>query len=181
MNSRQTTGTRRRSGPAVAGPWGLGVAVWLLALLLPCHGLEFQAGTVVNLRQFKTQGHAEEGGRWYLDGQSAVIRGAVYELTGVVVRFEDSNGKTAVVRSQACTYYQDSGLVESNAAVRVESGDITLDGVGFDMLMAERRLRIRDAVRMEVPAARANLGALSPTSRPVTPPAKTAEQAKPTP
>lgn len=173
MSSEQRSGFQHRATRVRAA----GMAVFALCALawhLPCSGLDFQQpGAVINLQQFKTQGRSEQGARWWLDGQSAVIRGTVYELTGVVLQLEDDSGKTAVIRAQACTYYQDSGLVESDAAVRVESGTITLDGVGFDILLAERRLRVRDAVRMEVPGARASLGTGMPSRAPAAPATKT--------
>lgn len=172
MSSEQRSGAQCSAARIRAG----GVAVFVLCALAwhpPCSGLDFQQpGAVINLQQFKTQGRAEQGARWWLDGQSAVIRGTVYELTGVVLQLEDDSGKTAVIRAQACTYYQDSGLVESDAAVRVESGDVTLDGVGFDILLGERRLRVRDAVRMVVPGARASLGTVMPSKAPAAPATK---------
>ena len=129
-------------------------------------GLEFREGAPVRLQQFRTRGNAESGARWFLEGESAVVRGTVYELAGVVVRMEGEGGRTAVVRAKTCTYYQDSGLVESREAVRVESGNVTLKGVGFDMLMSERRLRVRDAVHMEVSGTTGDLQPAATTTMP---------------
>ncbi len=127
-------------------------------------GLDLQQpGAVIHLQQFKTQGRGERGQRWFLEGQSAVIRGTVYELSGVTLRLETGPDRTAVIQAQACTYYQDSGLIESAAPVHVESDGVILDGIGFDMLMAERRLRVREAVRMELVRADGDLEAVLPT------------------
>jgi hypothetical protein len=132
------------------------------ACALTSVALDLQQGAVVTLRGFKTQGRAENGARWRLQGDSAVIRGTVYELTGVIVDLELEDGRTARITSRACVYHQDSGLVESHDPVRMESGGTTLDGVGFDMLMSDRRLRVRDAVRVEIPSAGVRLDALGP-------------------
>lgn len=141
-------------GPCLAGscrrPWRSWLAA-LLGLALCCPAIEFQENAVVTLNQFRTQGRAENGARWFLEGRKAVIRGTVFDLQEATVRMELEDGKTALMTSERCTYHQESGLLESAAAVRVESGDAVLAGVGFDMLIAERRLRIRDAVRMEIP------------------------------
>ncbi len=163
---------RLRAGPPTerwaAGPLRRAIAVLCAAAALTCIGIDLQQGAVVTLRGFKTQGRAENGARWRLQGESAVIRGAVYELTGVVVDLDLEDGRTARITSRACVYHQDSGLVESADAVHMESGGTTLDGMGFDMLMADRRLRVRDAVRVEMPGAGVRLDAfgLAPGEKP---------------
>jgi hypothetical protein len=131
---------------------------------LACAGIDFQQGAVVTLQGFKTQGRAENGARWRLQGESAVIRGAVYELVGVTVHLDLEDGRTAKITSRACVYHQDSGLVESHDAVRMESGETSLYGVGFDMLMSERRLRVRDEVRMEIGGVGGSLNSFGPTA-----------------
>jgi hypothetical protein len=137
--------------------------VALVAAVAPCcRAIELQQGTVVTLRSFRTQGRGEHGARWFLEGEQAIIRGTVVDLTGATVRLVGEEGRTARITSEHCTYHQESGLLESAAAVRVESGDAVLAGVGFDMLMSERRLRIRDAVRMELPQRDANLSVVVP-------------------
>jgi len=142
----------------------LWLTVGVILTAMPGRGLDFQQpGAVIHLQQFKTQGRGERGQRWFLEGQSAVIRGTVYELSGVTLRLETGADRTAVIQAQACTYYQDSGLIESAAPVHVESDGIILDGIGFDMLMAERRLRVREAVRMELVRADGDLEAVLPT------------------
>jgi hypothetical protein len=152
-----------RQAPPKARPLR-GAALWraLLATLaggtLWCAGIDLKEGSAVTLRNFRTQGRGENGARWFLEGQKAVIRGRVFDLAAATVRIETDDGRTALVTAEHCTYYQDSGLLESDAAVRVESGDAVLAGVGFDMLMPERRLRIRDAVRMEIPQKNMSLG-----------------------
>jgi hypothetical protein len=118
-----------------------------------CFGLDLQQGTAVTLRGFRTQGRAENGARWRLRGESAVIRGTTYELTGVSMDLDLEDGRTAKITSRACVYHQDSGLVESQDAVRMESGETSLDGVGFDILLSERRLRVRDQVKMVISGA----------------------------
>jgi len=142
----------------------LWLVVGVILTATPGRGLDLQQpGAVIHLQQFKTQGRGERGQRWFLEGQSAVIRGTVYELSGVTLRLETGEDRTAVIQAQACTYYQDSGLIESAAPVHVESDGIILDGIGFDMLMAERRLRVREAVRMELVRAGEDLEAVLPT------------------
>jgi hypothetical protein len=137
--------------------------VWA-ACALACVGIDLQQGAVITLQGFKTQGRAENGARWRLQGESAVIRGAVYELVGVTVDLDLEDGRTAKITSRACVYHQNSGLVESRDAVHMESGGSSLDGVGFDMLLSERRLRVRDAVRMEIPGSGASLNSFGPAA-----------------
>jgi hypothetical protein len=164
MNSDVTPRPAAQAGALPAGRvCRAAVALWA-ACAVVCAGLDLQQGAVVTLRGFKTQGRAENGARWRLQGESAVIRGAVYELAGVTVDLDLEDGKTARITSRACVYHQDSGLVESHDPVRMESGGATLDGVGFDMLMSERRLRVRDAVRMELPASEARPNPLGPAA-----------------
>jgi hypothetical protein len=143
------------------GYYRVATALWAAGALLGCVALELQQGAVVTLQGFKTQGRAENGARWRLQGESAVIRGAVYELSGVTVDMDLDDGRTARITARGCIYHQGSGLVESKDPVHMESDGATLDGVGFDMLMSERRLRVRDAVKMVIPGA--GLGAANAT------------------
>jgi len=148
---------------------GCAVLASLVALTPWSAAIELQQGTVVTLRSFRTQGRGENGARWFLDGEQAVIRGPVVDLTRATVRLETEDGRTVRITSEQCTYHQESGLLESAAAVRVESGEAVLAGVGFDMLMPERRLRIRDAVRMELPQRDASLSVGVPGPAATTP------------
>lgn len=127
-------------------------ALAVLALAaLALGGAELDQNGTVTLRGFRTQGRSEDGTRWFLEGREAVVRGTVFDVSGAVMRLVSEDGRTARITADQCRYYQESGLVESEAPVRVDTGDVALAGVGFDVLVAERRLRIRNAVRMEVP------------------------------
>jgi|GEM_PF-2745170 len=171
---------RGAPGRRPQAPWSGGRQAWLGALLglaLGCPAIEFQQNAVVTLSSFRTQGRGENGARWFLEGQKAVIRGTVFDLQGATVRLEMEDGKTALMTSERCTYHQESGLLESAAAVRVESGDAVLAGVGFDMLITERRLRIRDAVRMEIPQKAVDLSTVVPGGAPAAPAAPAAPPA----
>lgn len=178
MNSDAMPRAAAHLGRWPAGPLRRALAALGAAAALTCVGIDLQQGAVVTLRGFKTQGRAENGARWRLQGESAVIRGAVYELTGVIVDLDLEDGRTARITSRACVYHQDTGLVESADAVHMESGGTTLDGMGFDMLMADRRLRVRDAVRVEMPGAGVRLDAfgMGPGEKPQATPEAPAEK-----
>ena len=164
MNSDAMPKAAARMGrPVPSRALRAAVALWAAAALA-CAGIDLQQGAVVTLRGFRTQGRGEGGARWRLQGESAIIRGAVYELTGVIVDLDMEDGRTARLTSRACVYHQDSGLVESHDAVHLESGGTTLDGVGFDMVMSERRLRVLDAVRMEIAEAGVSLDSFGPAA-----------------
>lgn len=164
MSSDAVLRPAARTGALPAGrPCRAAAAIWG-ACVLVCAGIDLQQGAVVTLQGFRTQGRTDDGARWRLQGESAVIRGAVYELAGVTVDLDLEDGRTAKITARACVYHQDSGLVESRDAVHMESGGTSLDGVGFDMLLSDRRLRVRDAVRMEIAGSEANLNSFGPAA-----------------
>ena len=169
MNSDAIPRPAARRGAAPAGRVCRVAAVLFAAGALACGAIDLQEGAAVTLQGFKTQGRAENGARWRLRGESAVIRGAIYELADVTMDLDLEDGRTAKITSRACVYHQNSGLVESRDAVHMESGGSTLDGVGFDMLMSERRLRVRDAVKMEIPTSGTGLSSLGPAAAVETP------------
>ncbi|MBN2451373.1 MAG: LPS export ABC transporter periplasmic protein LptC [Lentisphaeria bacterium] len=141
---------QRHAGSACAL---LGVTVLGLALGVPAARsgpFDLPQSGAITLGHFRTQSQGEGGSRWELAGDHAVIRAGVYALENVVLVLFSEGGQSITIRSPNCTYRQGSGVIESDAPVHVEGRELTIDGVGYDVLLTERRLRIRDRTAMTV-------------------------------
>ncbi len=103
------------------------------------------------LKGFQTRGQDANGNTsWDMSGDQATVRGALHTLEAVRLRLYLENGTTALITSPECLYNQATGLIESPAALKVESRQMTLEGVGYDVLTTEKKLRIRGNVHMKL-------------------------------
>jgi hypothetical protein len=120
-------------------------------LALSASARKFGPDTGVVLHGFQTRG---AGGKnktpWELSGAKATIREGFYELEDFKVILHLEDGSEAVLTSPACKYDESRGVAESNAPIRVESDAMTLEGIGYDVLLEEKKLRVRSNVRMTI-------------------------------
>lgn len=118
------------------------------------------AARTMTLSGFRTRGIQDDGAvRWEMRGAKAVVKGAVAEVTDAVVVF-NADEELWRVTSPACTFNQATGIGVSEAPLRVESRAMTLEGVGYDIIVETQIVRVRRAVRMVV--GREQAAALGP-------------------
>ena len=128
--------------------------VCILALAGPAlAAFDLGTDTGITMQGFRTQGQGANGTTWSLYGAKAVIRGKLYELRDIVVVMQTADGRRTTIRSPECVYKQATELIESDAPVHVVGDDLDLRGVGYDILLASKKLRIRDKVSMTVRGA----------------------------
>lgn len=132
----------------------------LVSLLLawtPAHAFDFGKGELAILENFCTRGGKGQSGSsvdtWELRGSKAVVRGRTYALKTVRLSMAAKDGRVFVVTSPNCVFDQDTGVARSEAPVRIVGEDATIDGVGYDVSMAQRRVRIRSSVHITLRVA----------------------------
>lgn len=129
----------------------IAVVVFGFCLSLSC--LQGGPASVMVLKGFQTRGTDELGRTsWDMVGEKAVIEGSIHHLTTITLHLFLKDGDQATVKSPACTYNQATGLIDSDAALVVRSRQMILNGVGYDILTGERKLRVRSNVHMRLKA-----------------------------
>ncbi len=135
---------------------GYGVALWCAAVFACVAGAQVLTpgtGRSMTLSGFRTRGIQDDGGmRWELRGAKAVVKGTVAEVGDAVVVFQTGDQQWRAT-SPACTFDQATGIGGSEAPLRVESRAMTLDGVGYDIIMDTQVVRVRSKVRMVIARA----------------------------
>jgi hypothetical protein len=118
---------------------------------LPTGALDFGPKTGAVLYGFQTRSAGGAGKtRWELSGGRAVLREAWYELEDFRLTLHLEDGSTAVLTSPRCRYDEAGGTASSPAPIQVVGDQLTLRGVGYDMLLDKKKLRIRSKVRMTI-------------------------------
>lgn len=133
-------------------------AVIVLAgiLFLPLvSAFDFGAKTGAVLYGFQTRGITSKNNtQWVLSGARATIGKGWYQLEEFKLILHQENGEKIILTSPRCRYEEVAGVAESGAPIRVVGDNLSLQGVGYDILLGKRRLRIRSQVRMTIRRAR---------------------------
>ena len=131
---------------------------WLLLLLLSLPGVRTTLAkdrsglaetTRIVTENFKTRGTDASGRReWDMTGARGVVEGVLATLETVKVVFYLTNGDTAVVTSPECVYDRVAKIGSSTAPIHVWNKQVVIDGKGYDIFTAEKRIHVRSEVKM---------------------------------
>jgi hypothetical protein len=95
--------------------------------------------------------HPDGSLNWQVAGRKAVIRGHTAELLDLTVLMSPRPGADLLtVTSPHCRYDQATNTVRSESRVEVEGSDMTIRGVGYEVLPEEQLVTIRSRVHMTV-------------------------------
>lgn len=111
--------------------------------------LDFEGAQTITLDGFETRAVNPDGKtEWELRGQTAKLRGGLYDLSDIRLAVHLEDGRRVDLASPRCTFDHARGIVRSDAPLEVVSADMALAGVGYDLAIDRNILRIRSQVRM---------------------------------
>jgi hypothetical protein len=111
-----------------------------LALLLAC--LPADAGKPkgpsdngrLTMSDFRTRGVTSDGKQWMLRGGNAVKEGSFVRMDDVELTITSTDGEKVVITSPKCIFNPQTKVCSSDAPLHVTSRQVTVDGVGYDVL-----------------------------------------------
>lgn len=105
--------------------------------------------TRLTTENFRTRGMDEEGRRqWDMVGAKAVVSGALANLEIITLTFFLEDGDTVMATSPDCVFNSTTQIGSSTAPIHIAHKQVTIDGKGYDIFTAERRIHIRGEVKM---------------------------------
>ncbi len=105
-------------------------------------------GNSVTLDKFSTRGLDSHGKlSWRLSGESAEMNGSIITVREFMAFFYQKEGGIVELSSPGCRFLQSLKEVKSDAPVRVKSDGILVEGIGYDVYLEGRVIRIRSSVR----------------------------------
>lgn len=105
----------------------------------------------LSIEHFITRGVANQGGSpWHLEGKRAVIRGSQADLQDARLTFITQNKEPVVITSPRFAFDRLTKSGHSDGPIHVDHRQLTLDGMGYDILTDSQVLHIRNQVRMRI-------------------------------
>ncbi len=131
-----------------------------LGLALSLSAFDMRPGVSLTMTGFRTRGGSREDGGtdWEIKGARAVVRGVLAELEKLELTFFLREGETATITSPRCSFNQADEVGRSDAPIKLESRTMKLEGVGYDILVNEHRVRVRSNVKMRIRLTRRAAG-----------------------
>jgi len=109
------------------------------------------AGQDVFVKDFRTRGQSgSDGSTWVMEGKDARTTSKLTRLKHFKVIFEQVNGKRWLLRSSSCNFMHTLREAKSDSAITLESEGIKASGIGYDIFLEQRIVRIRSTVKMVV-------------------------------
>lgn len=108
-------------------------------------------GQEATVKNFHTQSLLKDGKySWMLDGRDAVANGNLLELKNFALVFLPDNGQEYDVTSSECRFLYSLREVKSDAAIQIKSTGISASGIGYDIHLDKRMVRIRTTVKIVI-------------------------------
>ena len=105
----------------------------------------------MTLGSFRTRGVTADGkGSWKLVGGNAVTQGNLVNLGNAELTFITDAKETIVITTPVCAFNRLNRTGNSEAPLRVTHRQMTVDGVGYDILAEQQELHIRSQVTMKL-------------------------------
>lgn len=102
------------------------------------------------MEDFRTRGMTDDGKTtWILFGKQAQLEGNVVHLQDAELTFRTEKD-TVVITTPACTFDRTTRAGQSDAPLHVRNPQVTVDGVGYDILAGQQQLHIRSQVVMRI-------------------------------
>lgn len=115
-------------------------------------------GNDVKVLDFHTQGLDDTGkAAWSLNGGEAEVRGNVTEMNNIRANFIMEGGKNIIINSPSCRFMHNLRELKSDAPLTLTAEGITATGIGYDVYLDSRLLRIRSTVKIIVKRNKLNL------------------------
>lgn len=88
----------------------------------------------LTMSDFRTQGVTSDGKQWVLRGGNAVKEGSFVRMDNVELTITSQDGEKVVISSPKCLFNPQTKVCSSDAPLHVTSRQLTVDGVGYDVL-----------------------------------------------
>ena len=113
----------------------------------------FVPGQYLECDGFQTRECYEDGTvHWQLSGETARIQGVLAEITGAELVLNLPDREPLRIWSPKCVFNERTRVGESDGPLRVQTENMVLEGVGYDVVAraGQERLRLRSRVRMRI-------------------------------
>ncbi len=105
----------------------------------------------ITLGDFRTKGVTSDGkAQWQLRGGNAVTEGVMVRLGNAELTFITQEKDTVVITSPRCEFNRLSKTGSSDAPLKVVHRQVTIEGVGYDVLAEQQAVHIRSNVKMTI-------------------------------
>lgn len=107
-----------------------------------------ELGQNVTLDNFSTRGLDDKGNlSWRLSGETAEMNGSIITVKEFMAFFHQKDGGIVELVSPGCRFLQSLKEVKSDSPVRVKADGLSIEGIGYDVYLEGRVIRIRSSVR----------------------------------
>lgn len=116
-------------------------------------GLFDSAGDGMVMSGFRTRSaESDDSSGWELSGDEAVIRGEIASLSGFELTIRIPGRETLLVTSPQCDFDRTRKIGTSSESLDVRSTSMRLQGIGYDLLLDQQKLKLRSGVKMRIRA-----------------------------
>lgn len=125
---------------------------WLFfaAAVLHAQGVS-GVGEELTLSRFHTNGLDAKGRMaWTLDGAAAEVRGSLTFIRDFQASITPEEGRPFQLSSAQCRFMHNLREVKSDSPLLVESDGLRASGIGYDIYLDRRIVRIRSAVKIVI-------------------------------
>ena len=106
---------------------------------------------VVHVDDFMSQGRTEDGAAdWQLFGKSAEVSANITDVRNIRILLKIKDGVVYNVSSHSARYVNALREIKSSAPLLVESEGLKASGIGYDVFLDKKVLRIRSNVKIDV-------------------------------
>ena len=103
------------------------------------------------LGSFRTRGMTADGkGSWKLVGGTAVTEGNLVDLGNAELTFVTDTKETILITTPVCAFNRLNKTANSEAPLRVTHRQMTMDGVGYDLLAEQQEIHIRSQAKTRI-------------------------------
>lgn len=130
-----------------------------LVLMLASATVAQSISNTIEFDDFVMRGRDEQGREsWELHGEHATMQGTIVQIEGLDLQLFTANGSSVTrVLSPHCTFNKTTRTGQSPAHLRVVNDNMTLEGMGYDLLADQQKLKVRSEVTMWIRHVRASV------------------------
>ena len=131
------------------------IVIFMLALTAGYAQNILGGSMVVHVDDFMSQGRAEDSGAdWKLFGKSAEVSANITDVRSIKIQIKLKDGVAYNLSSHSARYVNALHEIKSSAPILLDSEGLKASGIGYDVFLDKKILRIRSNVKIDIERTR---------------------------